>query len=111
MKKYITYLFTILLMFSCTKSKLSNDVSQMIIKTSAVCEMCVEKIESKVNALNGVKSAKLHLPSKSLSVQFDNKKVKYEEICTAINEIGYDANEFKADEKLVNSLPACCKRN
>jgi len=111
MLKFIFIACFPLIFFSCANKKLSENQTQVIIKTSASCEMCVEKIEAKVKGLNGVHSAKLHLESKNLSVKYDAKKIQYEAICKAINSLGYDANEYKADEKLVNELPACCKPN
>ena len=80
------------------------------IKTSAQCESCKERIETKLNFTKGVKSAKLDLETKVATVIFDASKIKPEEIKSAINKTGYDADEMPANEKAYNKLPKCCKK-
>lgn len=80
------------------------------IKTSAVCEMCKERIERNLGLTKGIKTATLNLDDKVVSVTYNPKKTNVEKIKKAISEVGYDADELTADQKGYNKLPACCKK-
>jgi copper chaperone CopZ len=81
------------------------------IKTSAVCGMCKQKIQSAVYDLKGVKSAELDLPTKTLTVTYKPSAVTPDEIRKAITEVGYDADEMKADSAAYDKLEKCCKKD
>lgn len=85
-------------------------VQIITIQTSAQCEMCKHSIEKKVRGIKGVKSAALDIQTKSLKVKYDTKKVDEKRIKMAISQIGYDADEVKADEKAYAQLKECCKK-
>ncbi len=80
------------------------------IKTSAQCGDCKERIENKLNFTKGVKSAKLDLKTKEVTVVYDSEKIKPEAIKAAITKVGYDADEVPANEKAYQKLPKCCKK-
>jgi len=65
------------------------------------CKSCVEKIESKINSLEGVTSVKLNLAEDKAEVKFDPNKISLNEIKSKINELGYSTEngEGKAQEK------------
>ena len=80
------------------------------IKTSAQCEDCKERIENKLSFTKGVKSAKLDLTTKEVTVVYDSKKTNPELIKTAITKVGYDADTVPAEKKAYDKLPKCCKK-
>lgn len=80
------------------------------IKTSSQCSMCKTTIEKAMKKVSGVKSSDLNVDSKELSVTFDPAKVKIEDIRTAVNRAGYDADSTKADKRAYNKLSPCCKK-
>ncbi len=82
---------------------------EVVIQTSAECNTCKEKIEGVLNYTSGIKFADLDVPSKKLTVKFKTKKISLAEIKEMISELGYDADEVKADEKAYETLPECCK--
>lgn len=84
---------------------------KIVIKTSAVCDMCKTNIEEAVYKVDGVKSVYLDLESKEASVKYDASLVSKEAIMKAITMAGYDANELMADEKAYQNLNACCKKD
>jgi periplasmic mercuric ion binding protein len=94
-------------LFSQEKAKKTEEV---IIKTSAQCEMCKEKIEKEVLYEKGVKSAVLNLETNELKVEYKPEKTNPENIRKAIARVGYDADDVKADEKAYEKLPYCCKK-
>jgi periplasmic mercuric ion binding protein len=79
------------------------------IKTSGECEMCKESIEKEVNLMKGVKSAVLDIETKVLTVEYNPKKTSPDKIRTVISNLGYDADEVKANNRTRRQLPDCCK--
>lgn len=80
------------------------------IKTSSQCEACKERIENKLNFTKGVKSSKLNLDTKEVTVIFDAEKTNPESIRAAISKAGYDADTVPADPKAYKKLPKCCQK-
>ena len=84
-------------------------VDTIRIKTTAICEQCRDRIENDLSFEKGVKSAKLDLETKMVTVTYNAKKTDPQKIREAITKIGYDADTMKADLKSFNKLPDCCK--
>jgi len=84
-------------------------IQTVTIQTSAQCGDCEERIESLLNYTKGVKFAELDNETKIVTVKFMSKKITVKTICEKLNEIGYDANEFKAPKATVLKLPKCCQ--
>jgi len=80
------------------------------IRTSAICEMCKERIEKNLTLSKGVKRAELDLNDKVVTVTYDVSKTTFEAVKKAITEVGYDADEAVADAKGYEKLPSCCKK-
>ena len=91
-----------------TTSTSSNSVVK--IKTSAECDMCKERIEKQVSLMKGVKKATLDLATKELTVEYNPKKTSPDKIRKVISDIGYDADDVKANNKATKNLPACCQK-
>lgn len=81
------------------------------IQTSAVCNMCKERLESKMAFVKGVTGVQLDNKTKVLSVTYKPEKTSPEKLRTAVTKIGYNADEMPADKKAYNRLPACCKKD
>lgn len=86
-----------------------NKTGKAIIKTSAECGSCKERLEGVLNYTKGVKFAELNVLEKTLEVHFNPSKINVEEIRKIISETGYDADDLKANPKSQENLPACCK--
>ena len=89
----------------------TNKTDTVTIKTSARCDDCKERIESRLNFTKGIKSAKLNMDTKAVVVIYDSEKTNLEAIKTAITKAGYDADEMPADLKAYNRLPKCCQKD
>jgi mercuric ion binding protein len=81
----------------------------VVIKTTAECRDCKERIESKLNYTKGIIFAELDIPTKQLTVKFKTSKITLDEIKKIISEIGYDANDVKANAEKQKELPKCCQ--
>ncbi len=104
MKGVLTILFMMFFVGSMTAQ--TKDVE---IKTSAECGDCKVRIEDKLNYTKGVRFAELDVPTKVVTVRYNEKKISLEEVKEAIAEVGYDADEVKAKTDAVKALPACCR--
>lgn len=82
----------------------------IIIKTSAVCGDCKERIENEMSFEKGVKAVNLDLKTKDLTITYRPEKTTPEKLRTAVTKIGYDADDMPADIKAYNKLPECCKK-
>ena len=79
-------------------------------KSSAVCDMCKNRLEKSLAYEQGVQSAVLDLPSKVLTVTYRADKTTPEALRTAVQKTGYDADEQIAEARAYNRLPDCCKK-
>ena len=81
------------------------------VKTSAVCDMCKETLEKAMAFEKGVKQSNLNVDSKYLSVWFNPKKTTSENIRISLTKIGYDADNYPAQNKAYEKLNECCKKD
>jgi periplasmic mercuric ion binding protein len=90
---------------SAQKAKLDT----VKIKTSAECEMCKTKLEKEVGLMKGVKSVNLDLTTQVATVVYNSTKTDPAKIKQVIANVGYDADEVKANNRAQKKLPACCQ--
>jgi copper chaperone CopZ len=79
------------------------------IKTSAECGDCKERIESKLNYTKGVVFYEFDFKTKDLTVKFKPAKITLEQIKHIVSDLGYDADEVKANGDAQKALPLCCQ--
>ena len=114
-------LFLMLMCFATFALAQGNDKSkgkgkkvgnqEIVIKTSAQCDMCKERIEKALGLEKGIKSAVLDVDSKNLKVVFNATKTTAQKIREAVAKVGYDADEVLASKDAYKALPACCKKD
>ncbi len=81
------------------------------IQTSAVCNMCKERLEHDMAFEKGVKAVELDMETKKLMIVYRKDKNTVEGLKKAITEIGYDADDMVADQKAHDRLPDCCQKD
>ncbi len=111
--KTTSLILTVLLGLLFTNANAQSEkkkVETIEIKTSAVCGMCKNTIETALYQLKGVKSASLDVPSKVVTVKYKTASVTSDEIKKAITLAGYDADDMPADAQAYEKLHACCKK-
>ncbi|MFC2101213.1 heavy-metal-associated domain-containing protein [Bacteroidota bacterium] len=89
----------------------SDKKTEIKIKTSAVCSMCKERIESNMAYEKGVSFVELDLETKMVSIRYRADKTNPDKLRQAIANIGYDADDVMANPKKYEKLPACCKKD
>lgn len=82
---------------------------QVALKVQGKCDMCKSKIENAAKSVEGVSSAVWDAKKKELSLVLNSDQTNADAVSRAIADIGYDSQTHKADKKVYNALPACCK--
>jgi mercuric ion binding protein len=91
--------------------KPGNLTETAVINTSAQCDMCRMKIEAKLNDVKGVKTASLDIRNKKLTVKYNPEKTNLEEIKKLVSDLGYDAEDVRANVEAYKNLPSCCQKH
>lgn len=86
-----------------------SKIDTVKIKTSAECNMCKTTLEKEVGLMKGVKYVNVDLASQTVTVAYNNTKTDPAKIRTVISNLGYDADDVKANNRARTKLPACCK--
>ncbi len=90
-----------------TKAKSAVTKTEMI-KVDGNCEICKARIE-KAAKVDGVTKADWNVKTKMLTLVYNPAKVTSDKVQKAIAAVGHDTPKYKADNKVYNSLPGCCK--
>lgn len=111
-KKMKNILFTLVaVMFTqiATAQEKKAKFETVVIQTSAECGDCEERIEGLLNYTKGVNYSELDVESKKLTVKFQPANITLETIKQKLVELGYDADEMKANPEEQKKLPSCCQ--
>lgn len=92
---------------STTQTKSTSSKTETI-KVSGLCDMCKTRIE-KAAKVDGVSKAIWDKKSQLLTLVYDPSKVKSDDVQKKIAAVGHDTQKYKADDKVYNALPGCCK--
>ncbi len=106
-----TFILALVLLISATSfgQKKAPKSQTAVILTTAECNDCKERIEGMLNYTKGVKFGELDVPSRKVTVKFSPSVITLDEIKKKISELGYDADDVKANHDAYEKLPSCCK--
>ena len=104
-------LLVLMIVFSATCFGQQKKVDTIVIKTSAVCGMCKDRIEGCFAFEKGVKSSTLDVETKMATVVYNPAKTSPEQLRKTLSKLGYDADLVPASEAAYAKLPACCKKD
>ncbi len=79
------------------------------VKVSGNCGMCETRIEKAAKGVDGVATADWDQKTKQLEVSYDETKTNMGTIQKAFATVGHDTGKYKADDKVYDALPGCCK--
>lgn len=82
----------------------------IIIKTSTQCGMCKSRIEKAMAYEKGIISSSLDVDKAEFTVTYKLAKTTPKKIREAISNVGYDADDVKANKKAYDNLPGCCQK-
>lgn len=110
MKNVIITLTALFFTFGGFAQEAAKAKSQTIqFKTSAICDMCKDRIEEKLNYTKGVVYAEQNLETKVLTVKYKTKTISAEEIYKIVSLTGYKAGDLERDTAAFKKLPKCCR--
>jgi copper chaperone CopZ len=114
MKSLKTIISVILLMtavavaYSQTSTQKQSASKTETFKVWGNCGMCKDRIEKTVKA-EGVTSANWDSKTNMLTVTYDPLKTNQDALSKKLASVGHDTEKYKADDKVYNGLPGCCK--
>jgi periplasmic mercuric ion binding protein len=109
-KTAISMVVLTIFMLAASGTFAQKSTKEIKIATSAQCGMCKDRIEGALAYETGIKSSSLDIPSKVLTVKYNTAKTDETKIRKVVNNLGYDADDTKADPTAYSKLPACCKK-
>lgn len=104
--KYIAIIAIAMIAFHPAEAK---DMKKAKIKTSAVCGMCKNTIETALSKVEGVQSSNLNVKTKIVKVVYDAEVVSEAKIKEAISNAGYNADDVARKPEAYDKLHECCK--
>ena len=119
MKKYfeVVVLVCVMLLPVLSNAQEGKKNQKAIIKTNIYCdhckqcETCGKSFHSELVKVKGVKMMELDEKAMTITVFYDGRKTNLGAIKTAIANLGYDADDIKANPEAYEKLDGCCKRS
>jgi Cu(I)/Ag(I) efflux system membrane fusion protein len=90
-----------------TKHATSQQHAMLVVH--GLCDMCKERIEKAAKSVSGVSDATWNSETNMLHLNYEESKTSLNAISKAIANVGHDTEKDKADDKVYNALPGCCK--
>lgn len=98
---------SVMLLFGTFSLFAQNVTKKFIVKGN--CEMCEKRIETAAKTVEGVTQADWDKDTKMMEVTFDATRTSEDAVQLTIANVGHDTPMHKADPKVYNDLPKCCK--
>tara|TARA_B100000614_G_scaffold216921_1_gene201929 strand:- start:53 stop:403 length:351 start_codon:yes stop_codon:yes gene_type:complete len=93
--------------FQISAQKIKN--VKEVFEVSGNCDMCKTLIETTAISIEGVKSSRWNMLSKTMKVKFNPNLTSSDEIQKTIADIGYDTEKYRADDEVYEELHYCCQ--
>lgn len=74
------------------------------------CETCGQLLQPQLLKVKGMKMVELDEKAMTITVYYDSRKTDLPAIKTAIANLGYDADDVKANPEAYERLDGCCKK-
>lgn len=114
LKTVVVLLLTLFLTQISVAQKGKNE--KAVIKTAIYCdhcqqcETCGKNFQANMLKIKGVKMYELDDKNMTITVYYNGKKTDLQTIKTAISNLGYDADDVKANLEAYGNLDGCCKK-
>lgn len=108
--KTFSIILLIIISANNTIAQKAKSKKSITIKTSTECEMCKERVEKEMAYTKGIVSSNLNVEKAELTVIYKSHKTTPDKIRKTISELGYDADNIKANKKAHDQLPNCCQK-
>ena len=109
--KRIAFVSALIFGIMVTASAQTKKPVTVKIQTPTVqCDECKQRIENYMKHEDGIAKINVDYTRKVTTVTYLPDRTNIENVKTAIANVGYDADDVKANEDSYNKLPTCCKR-
>ncbi|NEW84708.1 MAG: ATPase [Mariniphaga sp.] len=115
MKIFKLFFAALLLAVMCSNAfaQMQDHKSMKVVKTASIkvwgnCDLCKARIENAAK-VDGVSKAEWNAETKELTLVYNPSIVQDIDIQKRIAVVGHDTEIFKADDKVYDKLPECCK--
>ncbi|HRQ52171.1 MAG TPA: heavy-metal-associated domain-containing protein [Agriterribacter sp.] len=85
-------------------------VTVKIATPTVQCEQCKKNIENYMKHEYGITRVNVNYKRKETTVTYLPDRTNIENVKTGIANVGYDADDVKANEDSYKKLPTCCKK-
>jgi copper chaperone CopZ len=106
--KYLLLVTVSVFTFFSVNAQTSQADSSASFKVYGECIQCKQRIE-KALKVKGIESANWDVATEMLAVVYDPSIITLEKIKSKILAVGHDLEFKKADDKIYNALPECCR--
>ncbi len=109
-----TFVIISLLLLPAFAISSNKKTETIVIKTTIYCDHCLQcescgdRIKKELPYIKGVTFAKFDDMAMTFTITFNTGKTTPEKIRQAIANIGYDADDIKANPKALEKFDACC---
>jgi mercuric ion binding protein len=110
MKKSLMLFFLAFTFVLTASAQQKKPITVKIQTPGAICDECKRRIEEYMKYEEGVTKVVVYPHSKYTQVTYLADRTNIENIKTAIANIGYDADDVKANEEAYKNLPKTCKK-
>lgn len=110
MKKYVLLSVLAFTLAATTKGQQKKPITVKIQTPGVQCDECKRRIEEYIKYEDGVTKVVVYPKSHYTQVTYLTDRTNIENIKTAIANIGYDADDVKANEEAYKKLPKTCKK-
>lgn len=106
MKKLLTFLIVALMGMTAFAQK--AETQTITIQTNGTCEHCKKVMMDNVPQWKGVEKCTYDLKTAKVTITYQPQKISPETLRQGISQLGYDADNVKANAEARAKLPSCC---
>jgi copper chaperone CopZ len=106
MKKLLTFLIVALMGMTAFAQKAETQI--ITIQTNGTCEHCKKVMMDNVPQWKGVENCTYDLKTAKVTITYQPQKTSPETLRQGISQLGYDADNVKANAEARAKLPSCC---
>ncbi len=111
-----TFLIVFFTLFAFSAKAQSKTNQKAVIKTEFYCDHCKEcetcgkNFQANLYKIKGLKMYEIDEENKTITVYYNSKKTNLETIRKIISDLGFDADDIKANPLAYEKLDDCCKK-
>ncbi len=109
-KVLLSIMLAVFVSFNLSAQNQAKDLKSKTetIKVLGNCGMCKTRIEKTAKS-EGATSASWDSKTQLLTLNYDPSKTNPDAVAKKVASVGHDTEKYKAEEKVYDALPGCCK--